>query len=501
MACNCPVTEPGPTLASTCGGAPYMLFMGLLEVFLRSQCDIEDPCSRLRETQSLSDYDFIVVGAGSGGSVTASRLSEIPEWRVLVIEAGGDEPTGTQVPSMFLNFIGSSIDWGYQTEPEPQACLNENERRCYWPRGKVLGGTSVMNGMMYMRGSHKDYDDWAAMGNRGWNYEEVLPYFLKSEDNQEIEEMDKGYHSEGGLLTVSRFPYHPPLSRALIKAAEELGNPIIDLNGARHTGFAIAQTTNRNGTRVSAAKAFLRPFNQRTNLHVLMNATVTRVLINNTTKQAYGVEVLKHGQKQLIYASKEVIVSGGAVNTPQILLLSGIGPKEDLQTVGVPVIHDLPGVGKNLHNHVAYFINYQINDTNTTPLNWATAMEYLLFRDGLMSGTGVSEVTGFVNTKYQNPREDYPDIQFFFGGFLASCAKTGQIGEKVDNGTRSVQIIPTVLHPKSRGYLKLKDNNPLSHPLIYGNYYTHPDDIKVMIEGIKMGLRLAETKGRLPRLK
>nr|CAH7742514.1 unnamed protein product [Callosobruchus chinensis] len=494
MACSCPVTEIGPTLASTCGGAPYMLFMGLLEVFLRSQCDLEDPCNRLRETQRLPEYDFIVVGAGSGGSVTASRLSEIPEWNVLIIEAGNDEPTGTQVPSMFLNFLGSSIDWGYKTEPEPQACLNEDESRCYWPRGKVLGGTSVINGMMYMRGSHKDYDDWAMMGNQGWSYEEVLPYFLKSEDNQEIEEMDKGYHSEGGLLTVSRFPYHPPLSRALIKAAEEMGNSIIDLNGARHTGFAIAQTTNRNGTRVSAAKAFLRPFSQRTNLHVLLNTTVTKVWINETTKQAYGVEVLRNGQKQSIYASKEVIVSGGAVNSPQILLLSGVGPKEELQAVNVPVIHNLPGVGRNLHNHVAYFINYSINDTNTTPLNWATAMEYLLFRDGLMSGTGVSEVTGFINTRYQNPREDYPDVQFFFGGFLASCAKTGQIGETVDNGTRSIQIIPTVLHPKSRGYLKLKNNDPLSPPLIYANYYTHPDDIKVMIEGIKMGLKLAETK-------
>nr|CAH7753550.1 unnamed protein product [Callosobruchus chinensis] len=184
----------------------------------------------------------------------------------------------------------------------------------------------------------------------------------------------------------------------------------------------------------------------------------------------------------------------GAVNSPQILLLSGVGPKEELQAVNVPVIHNLPGVGRNLHNHVAYFINYSINDTNTTPLNWATAMEYLLFRDGLMSGTGVSEVTGFINTRYQNPREDYPDVQFFFGGFLASCAKTGQIGETVDNGTRSIQIIPTVLHPKSRGYLKLKNNDPLSPPLIYANYYTHPDDIKVMIEGIKMGLKLAETK-------
>ncbi|KAL3271400.1 hypothetical protein HHI36_021881 [Cryptolaemus montrouzieri] len=494
MACNCPGTQPGPTLASTCGGVQYMLFMGLLEVFLRSQCDLEDPCGRPHNTPVLPEYDFIVVGGGSAGAVVASRLSEIPEWKVLLVEAGLDEPTGTQVPSMFLNFIGSSIDWGYQTEPEPEACLTEKERRCYWPRGKVLGGTSVMNGMMYIRGSKKDYDDWAAAGNQGWSYNEVLPYFLKSEDNKQMDKMDQGYHASGGLLQVSQFPYHPPLSTAILHAAQELGYPIRDLNGNYHSGFNIAQTTNKNGSRVSTARAFLRPFKHRRNLNILMNSTVTRILINTTTKQAYGIEVINNGIKQVIYASKEVIISGGAVNSPQLLLLSGVGPSEELKRAGVPVVHDLPGVGKNLHNHVAYFVNFNINDTNSAPLNWATAMEYLLFRDGLMSGTGISEVTGFINTKYNDPRQEHPDVQYFFGGFLANCAKTGQVGERVDNNTRSIQIIPAVLHPKSRGYITLKDNNPLSHPLIYANYYTHPDDVKVMVEGIKFAIQLSESK-------
>lgn len=223
MSCNCPVTQQGPTLASTCGGAPFMLFMGLLEVFLRSQCDLEDPCGRPDPTPLLPEYDFIVVGGGSAGAVVASRLSEIPEWNVLLVEAGHDEPTGAQVPSMFLNFIGSEIDWGFQTEPETGACMNENEQRCYWPRGKVLGGTSVMNGMMYIRGSRADFDGWAQMGNDGWSYSEVLPYFLKSEDNKQMDLVDRGYHGVGGLLTISQFPYHPPLSKAILKAGEELG--------------------------------------------------------------------------------------------------------------------------------------------------------------------------------------------------------------------------------------------------------------------------------------
>ncbi|XP_026488978.1 glucose dehydrogenase [FAD, quinone] [Vanessa tameamea] len=496
ITCNCPMSQPGPTLAATCGGGAFMLFMGLLEVFLRSQCDLEDPCGRTQYRRHMdSVYDFIVIGGGSAGSVVASRLSEVPEWRVLLLEAGFDEPTGAQVPSMFLNFIGSSIDWGYHTEPEPAACLSEKDRKCYWPRGKVLGGTSVMNGMMYIRGSRKDYDDWAAAGNEGWSYEEVLPYFMKSEDNKQIEEMDKGYHATGGPLTVSQFPYHPPLSYSIIKAGEELGYQVRDLNGEAHTGFSIAQTTNRNGSRISVARAFLRPAKNRPNLHVMLNATVTKVLINQTTRQAYAVEVRNSfGGTEVIFANNEIILSGGAVASPQILQLSGIGDPEVLSRAGVRLVHKLPAVGRNLHNHVAHFLNFHVNDNNTTPLNWATAMEYLLFRDGLMSGTGISEVTALINTKYANPEEDNPDVQLFFGGFLADCAKTGMVGEKLGDGSRSVQMFPAVLHPKSRGRLEIASSDPFAYPKIYANYLTHPDDVKTLIEGIKFAIKLSETK-------
>ncbi|XP_034828310.1 glucose dehydrogenase [FAD, quinone] [Maniola hyperantus] len=496
ITCDCPMAQPGPTLAATCGGGAFMLFMGLLEVFLRSQCDLEDPCGRAQFRRHMdSVYDFIVVGGGSAGSVVAARLSEVPEWRVLLLEAGFDEPTGAQVPSMFLNFIGSSIDWGYKTEPEPAACLGEKDKKCYWPRGKVLGGTSVMNGMMYMRGSHKDYDGWAAAGNEGWAYEDVLPYFLKSEDNKQIEEMDRGYHATGGPLTVSQFPYHPPLSYSLIKAGEELGYKVVDLNGEHHTGFSIAQTTNRNGSRLSVARAFLRPAKDRPNLHVMLNATVTKVLINQTTRQAYAVEVRNSfGGTEVIFANNEIIVSAGAVASPQILQLSGIGDPEVLSRAGVKVVHKLPAVGRNLHNHVAHFLNFHVNDNNTAPLNWATAMEYLLFRDGLMSGTGISEVTALINTKYSDPAEDNPDVQLFFGGFLADCAKTGMVGEKLGDGSRSVQMFPAVLHPKSRGRLEIGSADPFAYPKIYANYLTHPDDVKTLVEGIKFAIKLSETK-------
>lgn len=232
------------------------------------------------------------------------------------------------------------------------------------------------------------------MGNPGWKFNDVLPYFKKSEDNQQLDDVDSNYHAKGGLLPVSKFPYNPPISKAILQGGEELGFKVQDLNGANTTGFMIAQTTSKNGIRYSSARAFLRPASKRPNLHIMVNTTASKVLINPDTKTVTGVEIIvKDGHTQRINAKKEVIVAGGAVNSPQILLLSGIGPREELQRFGIRQVHQLPGVGKNLHNHVAYFINFYINDTDTRALNWATAMEYLLFRDGLMSGTGVSSVT------------------------------------------------------------------------------------------------------------
>lgn len=367
--------------------------------------------------------------------------------------------------------------------------------------------------MMYIRGNPNDYNDWEAMGNPGWKFQDVLPYFKKSEDNQQLNEVDESYHAKGGLLPVSKFPYNPPISKAILQGGEELGYKIQDLNGANNTGFMIAQTTSKNGIRYSSARAFLRPATNRKNLHILVNTTASKVLINPDTKTVTGVEImLKDGHTRRINAKKEVIVAGGAVNSPQILLLSGIGPREELQKFGIRQVHQLPGVGKNLHNHVAYFINFYINDTDTRALNWATAMEYLLFRDGLMSGTGVSSVTAkskiiilkfismtlnlnFLSTvcsKYAENQSE-PDIQFYFGGFLADCAVSGQVGELSSNYSRSIQIFPAVLHPKSRGYITLNSRDPYDAPKIFANYLDEDHDIKVLVEGIRFAIKLAET--------
>ncbi|XP_033217048.1 glucose dehydrogenase [FAD, quinone]-like [Belonocnema kinseyi] len=494
MSCNCPLSaNTGPTLASTCGGASFLVFMSILESFIRRQCDLADPCNRpLNRESPNSRYDFVVIGGGSGGGTVASRLSENRNFSVLLIEAGHDEPAWTRVPSFFLNFMHSDIDWQYTTESEDQACLNSKDQKCYWGRGKVLGGSSVMNGMMYMRGSRKDFDDWEKMGNIGWSYQDVLPYFIKSENNLQFNEMDSGYHGTGGPLPVTQFNFHPPLSFSLLDAGKELGYDTVDLNGRNHTGFAIVQTTTKNGSRFSVARAFVQPARNRPNFHVILNSTVTKIIFDEK-KQAVGVEFVRNGKLQRVGVDKEVIVSGGAVNSPQILLNSGIGPREDLETVGVPVVHDLPGVGKNLHNHVSYPLSFTINETAIDVLNWANAMEYMLYRNGPMSGTGLSGVTAMINTKYADPQEDHPDIQLIFGGYLAGCSETGTVQGKKGSKTK-ISIYPTVLRPKSRGYLKLNNSDPLSKPTIQPKYLQHLDDVGALIEGIKFAIRLAETQ-------
>lgn len=236
-------------MASTCGGGAFLVFMSLLDSFIAKQCDLSDVCGRVRP-QALPDavYDFVVVGGGSGGAAAAGRLAEVPQWKVLLLEAGGDEPPGAQVPSMVVNFHGNPhVDWGYRTEPEDRACLGFPERRCKWPRGKVLGGCSVINGMMYMRGTPRDYDNWAIAGNVGWSYGEVLPYFKKSEDNLETGTVaDAAYHGTGGPLTTTRFRDLPEVGNDILLAAKELGYPVVDdMNGARFSGFTIAQTNTR----------------------------------------------------------------------------------------------------------------------------------------------------------------------------------------------------------------------------------------------------------------
>ncbi|KAJ8958473.1 hypothetical protein NQ318_002265 [Aromia moschata] len=453
-----------------------------------------DPESRPIDTPSeelLDRYDFIVVGAGSAGAVVANRLSEVEKWKVLLLEAGGDETEISDVPLMAGYLQLSGLDWQYKSEPQGQACLAMNNGRCNWPRGKVIGGSSVLNYMLYLRGNKRDYDAWEAQGNPGWGYRDALYYFKKSEDNKNPYLTRTPYHSTGGFLTVSEAPiirhWSPPSSK-------------------RENSWG----TIRRGARCSTGKAFLRPIRLRTNLDIAMNARVTRILIDPTTKVAYGVEFARNGKLYRIRATKEVILSAGSVNSPQILMLSGVGPKAELDRHKIPVIQDLK-VGHNLQDHIGlggltFLINKQDSITLDRVYAIGPLMQYAVFGSGPLTIMGGVEGLGFVNTKYANASDDFPDIEFHFvsgsthsdGG--AQLKKAHGLTDafydmafKPINNRDAWSVIPMLLRPKSRGIIKLRSKKPFDPPLIYPNYFFDDFDMKTLIEGVKIGVALSQT--------
>ncbi|XP_029168311.1 LOW QUALITY PROTEIN: glucose dehydrogenase [FAD, quinone]-like [Nylanderia fulva] len=459
----------------------------------------------------LPTYHFIVVGGGSAGAVVASRLSEISDWNVLLLEAGGDETEISDVPLLAGYLQLTQLDWQYKTEPQGDACLAMENYRCNWPRGKVIGGSSVLNYMLYIRGNWRDYDIWEQQGCTGWGSRDVLSYFKKSEDNKNPYLIRTPYHASGGHLTVQEAPWHTPLAAAFVQAGQEMGYENRDINGKYQTGFMIAQGTIRRGSRCSSAKAFLRPARLRKNLHVAMHTHVTKVLVHPESKRTYGVEFVRDGKIFRIRANKEVILSSGAVNSPQLLMLSGIGPKEHLQELGIPVIQD-SRVGHNLQDHIglgglAFLINQEISIIQNRLQNIQTAMQYAVLGDGPLTVLGGVEGVAFVNTKYTNASLNFPDIELHFVSGSTNSDSGVQIrkihgltkkfydtvfGPISDKDTWSV--IPMLLRPKSRGMIKLRSKNPFDHPLIYPNYFKEPEDMATLVEGVKISVALSRTK-------
>lgn len=457
------------------------------------------------------EYDFIIVGAGSAGAVLANRLTEMEDWTVLLLEAGGDETEISDVPVLAAYLQLSKLDWKYKTEPQGTACLGMKHHRCNWPRGKVIGGSSVLNYMLYVRGNKKDYDIWESLGNPGWGSEEALYYFKKSEDNRNPYLARTPYHSTGGYLTVQEAPWHTPLAAAFVQAGVEMGYENRDINGELQTGFMIAQGTTRRGTRCSTGKAFLRPARLRKNLHVAMDSHVTRVLIDPVTKRAFGVEFSREGKLHVIRAKKEVIVSGGSVNSPQLLMLSGVGPREHLQELKIPVIQDLK-VGYNLQDHIGlggftFMVNQPVSLVQSRYENVPSVLKYAMFGDGPLTVLGGVEGLAFVGTKYANASEDFPDIEFHFisgstnsdGGRQIRKAHgiTESFYNKVFNPINNMDtwsVIPVLLRPKSRGIIKLRSKNPFDYPLIYPNYFFDPYDMAVLVEGVKIALAMSRTR-------
>ncbi|MEM7801794.1 MAG: choline dehydrogenase [Chloroflexota bacterium] len=417
------------------------------------------------------NYDYIIVGAGSAGCVVANRLSAQSGNRVLLLEAGGpDKKQEIHIPAAFNKLFKSEVDWNYETVPQDKS----NGRKYYWPRGKMLGGSSSINAMIYQRGNPANYDGWARLGNEEWSWEDVLPYFKKAENQ---ERGGSEMHGVGGPLNVADLRDPNPMSTAFVEAAVQAGYLANDdFNDGEQEGFGQYQVTQKNGVRNSTAVGYLKPVLSRPNLTAETNAQVVRLVIEN--KRCTGVEYIHNGAAKIAYASKEVILSGGAINSPQLLLLSGIGPAEHLKEVGVQVKIDLPGVGQNLHDHLATMVTYYA--TQNISLKSAEGLgqvaRYLLFKRGMLT-SNVGESGGFVKL---NPESEAPELQFHFApaffirhGFESPDAHGFSIG-------------PTLVKVKSRGHITLASTDPMAHPLIQPNYFEHSDDVQILVEGIKI---------------
>ncbi len=428
------------------------------------------------------EFDYVIVGGGSSGCALAGRLSANPNISVALLEAGGDGNTWlSNIPTALIFTVPRKLhNWGFETVA--QAGLNG--RTGYQPRGKVLGGSSAINAMEYVRGHQSDYNHWAALGNSGWSFADVLPYFIKSENNHEIK---NAWHGQSGPMHVSNLRTDNPFQHYFKAAAEQVGYPLNDdFNGPEQEGLGTYQVTQNEGERCSAYRAYVLPFkDQRKNLLIETGAMTHRVLFAG--KRAVGVEYRQGGTLKVIRARREVILCAGAFQSPQLLLLSGIGDADELKKADIPVLHHLPGVGKNLQDHPDFIFGYRSKDSNLIGFSisgvWRILKEIMRYRRdrrGLIS-TNYAESGGFLKTR---PELAEPDIQLSF-----------VIGLVDDHGRKlhvshGVSCHVCLLRPKSVGYVGLYDKNPESPPLIDPKFLQHPDDVENMVAAYKMTEKL-----------
>ncbi|XP_025603097.2 glucose dehydrogenase [FAD, quinone]-like [Athalia rosae] len=455
-------------------------------------------------------YDFIVVGSGSAGSAIANRLSENNNWKVLLLEAGKAANIVNDIPVLVSYFQMTDYNWGYKVEPQKNACLGMNNRQCSWPRGKALGGTSTLNYMIHTRGGKLDFDNWAAMGNEGWSYEDVLYYFKKGERFDIPELNNSTWHNRDGYLCVEYVPYHSTLATVYLQAGKEMGYDIVDYNGKDQIGFSYIQVNMDKGTRCSAAKAYLRV--QRSNLDVMTGARVTKVLVDENNR-AYGVEYVRDKQWHRVRCSKEVILSAGTIDSAKLLMLSGIGPRDHLEELGIKVVKDLK-VGYNLYEHIGFLgLTFMVNQSVTllqkSLMRPNVFLDFVVNRNGPMTIPGGAEALAFVRTKYAPDAR--PDLELLFAsGSLHSdngvtLKRALGITDELYNAVyRPIEdqdawsIWPILQNPRSVGRLRLKSKNPFHWPTMDPNFFDHPADVEILLEGIKLAINISQSEAFRP---
>jgi choline dehydrogenase len=439
----------------------------------------------------MSDYDYIIVGAGSAGCVLANRLSKDPSNRVLLLEAGGsDRRFYIQMPIGYgKTYHQKAVNWMYMTEPSPDA----GNRPSYWPRGKVLGGSSSINAMVYVRGNPKDFDDWHEAGNPGWSFDELLPYFKRMETWQYGGDYYRG--GDGPMKVSDVSSQLHPLCKNFISAAKEIGFSFNkDMNGASQEGVGHYQITTHNGQRISTSRAYLRPVMSRKNLTVIMKAHVTRILFKG--KRASGVEYKKAGNLNQVNANREVVLSSGTVNSPQLLQLSGIGPESVLKEANVSVVHHSPAVGKNLQDHlgVSYFYKSKVRTLNDQLRPWwgklLQGVRYILTRTGPLS-LSVNQSGGFVRTR---DGLKAPNIQLYFSPVSYSLELPGKRAMLSPDPFSAMLLGVSNCKSNSRGQIRIKSSDPSVAPIIEPNYLSHKDDVQDLLEGVKLLRKLAKTE-------